>query len=72
MREKDPTATPLSILMKITGQIKDNSGFYQFLESLSIIVEDFSYQCTDFPTFGMKQGQMISKIKEILSMYLPF
>lgn len=73
MREKDPTATPLSILMKITGQIKDNSGFYQFLESLSIIVEDFSYGCTKFDTCGLTNSQdIINKIKEIINTWLPF
>lgn len=73
MREKDPTATPLSILMKITGQVKDNSGFYQFLESLSIIVEDFSYGCTKFDTCGLTNSQdIINKIKEIINTWLPF
>ena len=30
MREKNPKIMPLDILMKITGQEKDDTGFYQF------------------------------------------
>lgn len=73
MREKDSTITPLKILMKITGTIKDNSAFYQFLEALSIIVEDISYGCKKFDTCGMKSSEeIINKIKEILDTWLPF
>ena len=31
------------------------------------MVEDFSYECTDFPTFGLKPKEMTAKIKEILN-----
>ena len=73
MREKDATITPLKLLMKITGQIKDNSGFYQFLESLSILVEDMSYGCKKIDTCGMETSQeIINKIKEILNTWIPF
>ena len=73
MREKDSQETPLKILMKITGQIKDNSGFYQFLEALSIIVEDLMYGTTKFDSCGLKSSQeIINKIKEILNTWLPF
>lgn len=73
MREKNPKIMPLDILMKITGQEKDNSGFYQFLESLSIVVEDMSYQCSKFDACGCKTSQeIITKIKEILNTWLPF
>ena len=64
MREKDPTNNPLKLLMQITGQIKDNSFFYQFLESLSIIVEDFMYGCKKFDPCGLKSSQeIINRIK---------
>ncbi len=73
MKEKDATMTPLKLLMSITGQIKDNSGFYQFLESLSIIIEDMSYGCKKIDACGMKTSQeIINKIKEILDTWLPF
>ncbi len=73
MREKDATITPLKILMKITGQIADNSGYYQFLEALSILVEDMSYGCKKIDACGMKSSQeIINKIKEILDTWVPF
>lgn len=73
LKEKNPQITPLDILMKLTGQIKDNSGYYQFLESLSIIVEDMSYDCKAFDACGLKTSQEIfNKIKEILSTWIPF
>lgn len=73
MREKDPTINPLKIMMKITGQIEDNSIFYQFLEGLSIITEDFMYGCTKFDPCGLTSSQdIINRIKEILSSWLPF
>lgn len=73
MKEKDSTITPLTILMKITGQTKDNSSFYQFLEALSIIVEDFSYGIEKIDTCGLKSSQeIINKIKEILNTWMPF
>lgn len=73
MKEKDVEITPLKILMKLTNQIKDNSGFYQFLESLSIIVEDMSYGCKKIDACGFKSSQeIINKIKEILNTWLPF
>lgn len=73
MKEKDPSITPLKILMKITGQAKDNSSFYQFLESLSIIVEDFSYGVKKIDSCGLQTSQEIfNKIKEILNTWMPF
>lgn len=73
LKEKNPNITCLDILMKITSQEKDNSGFYQFLETLAIISENLSYQCTDFDTYGCKTSQeIINKIKEILNTWLPF
>lgn len=73
MKDKDSTITPLKILMKITGQSKDNSGFYQFLEALSIIVEDFSYGVKKFDSCGLKTSQeIINKIKELLNTWMPF
>ena len=73
MKEKDSEITPLKILMKLTGHIKDDTAFYQFLEALSIIVIDISYGCTKIDSCGMKNSQEIfNKIKEILNTWLPF
>jgi len=73
IKEKDSMITPLAILMKITGQSKDGSYFYQFLETLSIITEDFSYGVKKFDSCGLKTYQeIINKIKELLNTWMPF
>lgn len=73
MREKDSQETPLKILMKITGQVQDNSVFYQFLEALSIIVEDLMYGTKKIDSCGLTTSQeIINRIKEILNTWLPF
>ena len=73
MKLKDPNTTPLEVLMKISGQKKDDSGFYQFLETLAIIVSDFSYGVKKIDTCGCKTSQeIINKIKELLNLWLPF
>ena len=73
MKLKDPKITPIQILMSITGQKRDDSAYYQFLEGLSIIVDDFSYGCKKIDNCGCKTSQeIINKIKEILSTWLPF
>lgn len=73
MKIKTPGITPLKILMKITGQKADDSIFYQVLETLSILVEEFSYTCKTASPYGLKNTQeIINKIKEILSVWTPF
>lgn len=73
IRLKTPDVNPLEILMKITSQKKDDSQFYQFLEALSVLVEDLSYACSDFETYGYtKSSKIIKKIKDILNTWLPF
>lgn len=73
MKEKDKDVTILAILLKITGQPKDNSSYYQFLETLAIISEDFSYNTEKIDSCGLKTSQdIIKRIKEILNTWLPF
>lgn len=73
LKLKDKSITPLQILMKMTGQVEDNSGFYHFLEALSIIIEDLSYGVDKIDSFGIKTSQeIINKIKDLLAMWLPF
>ena len=73
MQVKHPGTTPIKILMKITGQKKDNSIYYQMLETLSIMVEEFSYACKTASPYGLKTSkEIINKIKEILSAWIPF
>lgn len=73
MREKDPSITPLKILMQITNQVQDDSAFYQFLEALSLLVDDLMYGVNKFDSCGLTTSQeIINKIKEILNQWLPF
>ena len=73
MKVKKPDITLLDILKSITKQAPDNSSFYQMLESLSIVVEDYSYGCSEADSCGLNSSQdIINKIKEILSSWLPF
>jgi len=73
MRKKDKNITPLKVLMSITQQKEDNTAFYQFLESLSILVDDLCYGSDKIDPCGFKTSQeIINKIKEILSTWLPF
>lgn len=73
MRKKNPMITPFEILIKITGIQIDNSFYCRFLESLSIVVEDFSYECKNIDSCGLKTSQeIINKIKELLDQWLPF
>ena len=43
-----------------------------FIKGLAIVCEDFAYQCTDFPTFGLKGQDIIKEVISILKSYLPF
>jgi hypothetical protein len=73
MKEKNEKITPLDILLNITKQKPDNSSFYQMLEALSIFVEEFTYQSKTADSCGLKTSQeVINKIKEILSTWMPF
>lgn len=73
LKQKDPNIKPIDILCKITNTKKDNSIFYQALESLSLIVEDFGYDCNTADSCGLKTStEIINKIKEILNTWSPF
>jgi hypothetical protein len=73
LKLKEEDITPLKILIKITGEKESNSGYFQFLEALSIIVEDFSYGMKKIDACGFKTSpEIINKIKEILNSWIPF
>lgn len=66
---KNPDVTYYSILMKLS----QNLGLPDdFIKGLAIVCDDFSYQCTDFPTFGLKGKEILKEIVEILKTYMPF
>jgi len=69
LKEKNPDVTYYSVVHKLA----EGKGLPEELEwAIAIIAEDFSYQCTEFPTFGLEPKQIVAKIKEILGSYLPF
>jgi hypothetical protein len=73
MKLKEKDITPLIVLVKITGEKEENSVYYQFLEALAIIVEDFSYGIKKIDACGFKSSpEIINKIKEILNTWIPF
>lgn len=68
LREKKPDITAYQVLTKIAG----NECPEDFIKGVAVVVEDFSYGCKEFPTFGIEDKKIPSKIKEILKDYLPF
>ncbi|MDA3855096.1 MAG: hypothetical protein PF569_02470 [Candidatus Woesearchaeota archaeon] len=72
-KEKKRDIIPLDILIQITQGTKDDSAFYNMLESLSILVEDFCYETEVASSCGLKNSkEIIHKIKEILNSWIPF
>ena len=66
VRRKDPDWTCWNTLYKI------NKGSDDFIKRLAIICEDYLYGCSEFPTFGLEDKQIPTKIKELLDNSLPF
>lgn len=68
LKEKKPDITHYQVLYKLAdGVVPENN-----IKGLAIVCSDFSYGCTEFPTFGIEDKKIPSKIKEILSNWLPF
>lgn len=73
LHKKDPTITHLKILTQISGKEKDDSGFYQFLESLALVSRDLSYGTKKIDACGLTTSQeIINKIKGLLNIWMPF
>lgn len=69
MRKKNPDVTYYQVVYKLS----EGLGLSDLeIKALAIMVEDFSYGCTEFPTFGLKNKEMTEKIREILSKKMPF
>lgn len=66
---KNPDTTHYQILMKLSDKLGLPDDF---IKGLSIVCEDFSYQCSEFPIFGLKGQDIIKEVRAILSTYLPF
>ena len=66
---KHPDTTHYAVIKKVS----DKLGLPEnFLIGLSIVCKDFSYQCTDFPTFGLKGQDIVKEAVAILKTYVPF
>ena len=73
MKKKNPKITALEVLEKITKDEENSSYFQKMLESLALLVEEFSWQCTTSNSFNMTDSKdIINKIKEILNTWIPF
>ena len=68
LKPKSPDLSYWSLVYKLgNGIVPEN-----FLRGLSILCEDFGRNCYEFQTFGIEDKKIPSKIKEILSSWLPF
>jgi len=66
---KNPDTTYYEIITKLSK----NLGLPdEFIKGLAIVCEDFSYNCVDYPTFGLKGQDIIKEVISILKSYLPF
>ena len=68
-KPKNPDLTHYALLYKLnkTLDLPD-----EFLKGLAIVCEDFSYQCHEFPTFGLEGKKILEEIISILKTYVPF
>lgn len=73
LKIKTPDLTILKFLIKLTNPSEEDASFRSFLEALSFLVEDLTYGTEVFDSCGLKTSQeIITKIKELLSQWLPF
>lgn len=68
LKSKNPDVTYYQVIYKLASTLIRE----ETIKGLSIMCEDFSYGCTEFPTFGIKDKDIPAKIKEILSNWTPF
>lgn len=68
-KDKDPDATHYSIIRKLSKGIDIPD---EFIRGLAVVCEDFAYNCTKFPTFGLKGQDIIKECRGILKSYMPF
>ena len=72
LKEKNKDLKTLDILIQITKASKKDM-VYDFIVNLSIIVDDLSYLVKEFDSCGFNESkQIISKIKELISSWVPF
>lgn len=68
-KPKNPDLTHYALLYKLNEKLDLPEGF---IKGLAIVCEDFSYQCHDFPTFGLEGKKILEEIVSVLKSYMPF
>lgn len=68
LKQKKPDITPYQVIKKIIGDDLPED----FIKGISVVVEDFSYMCREFPTFDIELKEIPNTIKKILKTYIPF
>ena len=68
-KPKNPDFTHYALLYKLNATLGLPD---EFLKGLAIVCEDFSYQCHEFPTFGLQGKKILEEIIRILKTYMPF
>lgn len=69
LKDKKPSVNHYNVIRSI---IKSDDLPEDFIKGLAVVCEDFSYGCTEFPTFNIEPKNMPSTIQNILKNYLPF
>lgn len=69
LKKKKPDVTYYQTIYKLASGMGLPGTF---IKALAIICEDFSYGCTEFPTFEIKPNEMVKTIKNLLGSYTPF
>ena len=68
-KPKNPDLTHYSLLYKLNSTLNLPDDF---IKGLAIVCEDFSYDCHEFPTFGLKGQDIVKEVVSILKTYIPF
>lgn len=68
LKAKKPDITHYQVLRNIVGSKLSED----VIKGIAVVCADMSYNCKEFPTFGLNTKQMINKIKDLADNYLPF
>ena len=66
---KKPDVTHYQIVQKLAN----GKGLPdKYLKALAVVCDEFGYGCTEFPTFDLKDADIIKTVKNIFDNYKPF
>lgn len=69
VQKKKPNVSYLDVIKSVSKGLDLEEDF---LYTLAIVCEDFSYGCKKFQTFGLNDKQIPSEINKILKSWNPF